>query len=307
MTRTPTNYDKNQQSIAGQEEDGSDCDLELKDRSDSELPKVTKIKNLLRGLVDADKDKRGAADYDARALATQAALGSHSDLDAVATSKEQHASDCVGGGNEDSMLDQEKLSGKGIVPGAVRIIDPIDRLAPIDIKYKRPLHNLVKASLEMSETPQNELVEEIGKLIEAGLNKLGKTKGDGPEAPHRSTSTQADVPVTNDIQESYETVQKVFKVTKAGAEETEDAGPEEMPRDTAQEDGTAKDTEGDGPDELMKEPSTERSVSKKIYENMSGNPEDPLRSTAAREDVTASLPLRRTQLLRKKAQKAKRL
>ena len=62
------------------------------------------------------------------------------------------------------MVDQEKLSGKEVVPDAVRIIDPIDHLAPTDKKYKRPLQNLVKASLEISETPQNGLVKEICEL-----------------------------------------------------------------------------------------------------------------------------------------------
>ena len=59
---------------------------------------------MLRGLADADEDKRGAADYDTRAPATQAALESHIDLEAAATSKEEHVNDCVGGGDEDSVV-----------------------------------------------------------------------------------------------------------------------------------------------------------------------------------------------------------
>ena len=61
MIRTPTNYNKNQRNTAGQEEDGSDCDLGPKGREDSELPKVMKVSNSLEELADAGKDERDAA------------------------------------------------------------------------------------------------------------------------------------------------------------------------------------------------------------------------------------------------------
>ena len=39
----------------------------------------------------------------------------------------------------------------------------------------------------------------------------------------------------NDLEEIYESVQEAFELAKTGIGETEDAGPEEMPRDPAQE------------------------------------------------------------------------
>ena len=50
MTTTLTNCDRSQQSTAGQEEDGSGCDLERKGGADSELSKATNITNLLEDL-----------------------------------------------------------------------------------------------------------------------------------------------------------------------------------------------------------------------------------------------------------------
>ena len=41
------------------------------------------------------------------------------------------------------MVDQGKLSGKVVVSDAVRIIDPIGRLASTNVKYKKPLRNLL--------------------------------------------------------------------------------------------------------------------------------------------------------------------
>ena len=69
MTRTPTNSDKSQQSPAGQEEGGSACDLEPKDGVDSKLPKMTKVTNLLKDLIDAGSDEKGATGYDTRTMA----------------------------------------------------------------------------------------------------------------------------------------------------------------------------------------------------------------------------------------------
>ena len=159
MTKADLDWnERTKEAGAGQEEDGSDYELELKDRPSSELLKATKVSDLLRCLSDADEDKKGTADYDTRAPATQAALGSHIDPEAAATSKKEHANNRVGVGDKDSVVDQEKLSGKGVVPIAVRIIDPIDHLASTNIKYKRPLQSLLTASLEVSEILQNELV-----------------------------------------------------------------------------------------------------------------------------------------------------
>ena len=48
----------------------------------------------------------------------------------------------------------------------------------------------------------------------------------------------------NDLEEIYESVQEAFKLANTGIGETEDAGPMEVPRDTAQEDDIASDTKG---------------------------------------------------------------
>ena len=118
MIRTPTNYNKNQRNTAGQEEDGSDCDLGPKGREDSELPKVMKVSNSLKDLADAGKDERDAAGYGLRVMATEADLGSHTNPDATATTWQEHVDDCVGGGDKDGVMDQRKLSRR-------KSVDPI--------------------------------------------------------------------------------------------------------------------------------------------------------------------------------------
>ena len=288
MTRTPTNYDESQQSTTGQEGGGSDCDLELKDGVDSELPKVTKVSNSLEGLADAGNNGKDTAGYNMRTLAMKADQGSHINLDAAATSKQEQVDDCVGGGDEDGMADWEKLSRRGVVPDGIRIVDPIDYLAPTIIKYERLPQKLVKAGLEMSEPLQDELVKEICESSEAGLNEINETEGDGPEEPLEDTATQDGVTVANDLEEIYDLIQEIFELAKAGIGETENVGPEEMPRNATQKDVTAKDTKGDSPDELLKEPAIEKSAAEKIYETAGGNPKEPFRDTAALEDFTVN-------------------
>ena len=146
--------------------------------------------------------------------------------------------------------------------------------------------------------------QEIFEFAKAGI---GEMEDAGPEEPRRNTTTQDGVAVANDLEEIYGSIQEIFELAKAGIGKTKDADPEEMPRDAAQEDVTVKDTKGDSPDELLKEPATKRSASEKIYETTGGNPEGPLRDTAALEDVAANTPLRRTQRFRKKTKKASEL
>ena len=136
MTRTPMSFDESQKSTAGQKGGGSHCDLELKDGVDSELPKVTKVTNSLKGLADAGNNEKDTAGYNMRSLAAKAGLGSYINLDAAATSEQEHMDYCVGGGGKDGIADQEKLPRKGVVPDVIRIINPINYLAPTIIKYE---------------------------------------------------------------------------------------------------------------------------------------------------------------------------
>ena len=200
MTRTPTNCDKSRQSTAGQKEGGSDCNLELKDVLNSELPKVMEVTNSFEGLADAGNDERGDAGYDTRKLATKTSLGNRSNLDAIATSKVGHVGDCVRDGDEDSLADQKKLKTKGVAPDAIRIINPIDRIVSSIIKYEYLPQILVKAGLERSEPLQNELAKESCESPEAGLNK---TEGDCPTEPFEDTPTQDDITAADDLEEVY--------------------------------------------------------------------------------------------------------
>ena len=70
----PANYDERQQTTAGQKDDVSDYDLELKDGEDSELPWVTKVTDPLEDFADAGENGRNAAGYDLRVLANEAGL-----------------------------------------------------------------------------------------------------------------------------------------------------------------------------------------------------------------------------------------
>ena len=107
-------------------------------------------------------------------------MGSQITLDATAKSKEEHVDDRVGGGEEDGMAFQEKLSREGVVPDAIRIIDPTDRIATTIVKYENLPQMLMKAGLETSEPLQDELAKEICESSRAGLNEA---MSDGPKDP----------------------------------------------------------------------------------------------------------------------------
>ena len=83
-------------------------------------------------------------------------------------------------------------------------------------------------------------------------------------------------------------------MAKTGKDEKGGAGPEEMPRNAAQEDVTASNTEGNRPGELLRETAIKKSVTEKVYETMSGSPEEPLRDTAALKDDAANDAMTRT-------------
>ena len=82
MNQTPSNHGKNQRGTAGQEQDDSDCDLELKDGEDSELPKVAKVASSLEDCADVGKDVK----------------------DSAVRTKQGHVDDHVGGGDEDGIM-----------------------------------------------------------------------------------------------------------------------------------------------------------------------------------------------------------
>ena len=111
MLGTSTNYDDSQGSTAGQKDDFSDNDLELKDGEVSELPKVMMVTDSLEDFADAGEDKTDAAGYELRVPATEADLEGHTNPDASATVKQDHGDGCCGGGDEDSMMTRRKPSG----------------------------------------------------------------------------------------------------------------------------------------------------------------------------------------------------
>ena len=59
--RLSTSYDESQGITAGQKDDVSDIDLELKDAEVSKLPRMTKVTNLLEDFVNVGKDGRVTA------------------------------------------------------------------------------------------------------------------------------------------------------------------------------------------------------------------------------------------------------
>ena len=105
---------------------------------------VVKVSNSLKGLADAGKDAREAVDYGLRVMATEADLGSHINPDATAMNRQEHVNNCIGGSDEDSMLDPKTLSRR-------KSVDPIGRLALTTIKYENLLQEVVKAGLERGE------------------------------------------------------------------------------------------------------------------------------------------------------------
>ena len=97
------------------------------------------------------------------------------------------------------MVDSAKPSRRGADPDAIRIVDPIDHLAPTIIKYEGPLQKLVRAGLEMSKHLQDELVKESCESYGAGLTETNETEGDGPdEPPEGAAALEDDTNDTND-------------------------------------------------------------------------------------------------------------
>ena len=75
---------------------------------------------------------------------------------------------------------------------------------------------MAKEVYELSEAGEND-ISDISNSSD--ISEISETEDDGPEAPLRNTSTQADVAATDNIQKSYEMVRGIFKVTNAGAGE----------------------------------------------------------------------------------------
>ena len=115
--RTSTNHDWSQGSTAGQKDD-----LELNDGEVAELLRMTTVTNPLEDLADGDEGEKVTADCNPRVLATEAGLESHINPDAVATTKQVH----VRGGDEDGVVDQEKLSRREVVHNVDKVIYPIN-------------------------------------------------------------------------------------------------------------------------------------------------------------------------------------
>ena len=90
----PENPDRNQQSIDGEEEDGSDCDLKQKDGAKSELSKATKVTTSLKSLTDAGNDKEGVVGYDKRMLVVKAGQRSHVNMGAAVARKQEYVDNC---------------------------------------------------------------------------------------------------------------------------------------------------------------------------------------------------------------------
>ena len=125
-TRTPSNYNKNHRGTVGQEQDNSDCDLELKDGEDSELPKVVKVANSLKDCADVGEDER----------------------DGAAATKQGHVDDNVGGGDEDGIMGREKpskrdsstMSTRSSTPSAISL-HPSPSMRDYSRSWSRPVRS----------------------------------------------------------------------------------------------------------------------------------------------------------------------
>ena len=136
---------------------------------------MTGVKNSPKGLADDGLGKRGTAGYNTRTLATKADVGSHIPLDATATSKEEHVDDRIGGGDEDGMVIQEKLSKEGVVPDAIQDQQPH---RPHLYKHRQVSESALEVVQGGLELLQDELAKEIWESPWAGLIEA---MGDGPE------------------------------------------------------------------------------------------------------------------------------
>ena len=90
------------------------------------------------------------------------------------------------------------------------------------------------------------------------------------------------------MEEANELAKEIYELAKAGMGDTEGTGPEEIPRDAAQEDVLAANPGGAIPDELRRELTVRVFAAGKIYETMGEDPAEPLRDTSAPEDATSN-------------------
>ena len=81
--RTHTNYDESQGSSDGQTDDVLDNNLELNDGEVTNLPRMTKVTNLLDDVTEVEEGEKVTADCKLRVLATEAGLESHINPDAA--------------------------------------------------------------------------------------------------------------------------------------------------------------------------------------------------------------------------------
>ena len=124
------------------------------------LPRVTKVTDPLEDFADVGEDERVTAGSNLRVLATAADLESQINPDAAATTKQEHADDCVG--DEDGVVDPKKLSRRKVVSNVNKIVHPISLLPPNTIKYKSLLQKLSRTGLEWVKPQQDELDERAG-------------------------------------------------------------------------------------------------------------------------------------------------
>ena len=70
--------------------------------------------------------------------------------------------DCVGCGDEDGVVDKNKLTRKEVDSSINMIVDPLGLLALTTIKYESLLQKFIKAGLEWVEPLQDKLAKETG-------------------------------------------------------------------------------------------------------------------------------------------------
>ena len=133
--RVGRKLDENNRSSAGQMDDVADNDRELNNG---------KLTNLLDDVTEVDDDEKVTANCNPRVLATEAGLGTHINSDAAATNEQAH----VRGGDEDGVVDQEKLSRMEVALVVNKVVYPIGLLAPTLLKHEGLLPMLTKAGLE---------------------------------------------------------------------------------------------------------------------------------------------------------------
>ena len=128
------NYDESQRITADHEEDGSDYDPEQK--KEKPEPKL-------------------------RVVASEADLESHIVPDPTAMTKQEHVDDCCGDGDEEGVVEQEKVNRRQVDSSIRRIVNSLGIRTPNSIKYESMLQKLVKAGLEWIKPLQDDLAEEV--------------------------------------------------------------------------------------------------------------------------------------------------